>query len=88
MVYEKILNHTKNYFNQSKRTAGELKEKLHELFEDNVAEYSKFANWYDESKPMINIIGKAEYEHYVIEDYKKSIYGDNYAIKKFKWNSY
>lgn len=87
-MYEKILTNTKKYFGKVKKNSAEIKAKLHELFEDNVADYSKFANWYDESKPMINIIGKAEYEHYVIEDFKKSIYGDSYAIKPFKWNSY
>lgn len=84
-MYERILNNTKKYFSKVKRNTDELKDKMHQLFQDNIAEYEKFANWYDTSKPIINIIGKAEYEHYLIEDFKKSVYGDSYEIKKFKW---
>ena len=84
VMYEKLLVNVKNQLAQSKRTNAELKDKLHELFEDNIAEYSKFASWYDPGKLIINVGGKDEFEHYVIEDFKKSMYGDNYAIKEYK----
>ena len=84
-MYETLLNSIKNYFNQSKRTSAELSEKMHQLFQDNIADYDRLASWYDESKPTISVIAKAEYEHYIVENYKRSVYGDNYEIKKFKW---
>ena len=83
-MYEKLLFSIKKHFNKTTRTSAELKDKLHELFEDNIAEYSKFASWYDPGKLIINVGGKDEFEHYVIEDFKKSMYGDNYAIKEYK----
>ena len=84
-VCETLLANVKNHFKQSKRSVGELSDKMHQLFQDNIADYDKFANWYDTSKPIINVIGKAEFEHYMIEDFKKSVYGDNYDVKKFEW---
>ena len=84
-MYETLLDSIKNYFNQSKRTSAELSDKMHQLFQDNIADYEKLASWYDESKPTINIIAKAEYEHNIVEDFKKLVYGDDYEIKKFKW---
>ena len=84
-MYERILDNTKMYFSKVKRNAGEIKDKLHQLFQDNIADYEKFANWYDTSKPIVNVIGKAEYEHYMIEDFKKNAYGGDYDIKKFEW---
>jgi len=84
-MYERILNNSKKYFSQVKRNTAEIKDKLHQLFQENIADYDKFANWYDTSKPIINVTGKAEYEHYVIEEFKKSVYGEDYDIKKFKW---
>ena len=76
-MYEKLLFSIKKHFNKTTRTSAELKE-------DNIAEYSKFASWYDPGKLIINVGGKDEFEHYVIEDFKKSVYGDNYAIKEYK----
>ena len=84
-MHETLLHSIKNYFNQSKRTSAELSEKMHQLFQDNIADYEKLASWYDESKPTINIIAKCEYEHYIVENYKKLVYDDSYEIKKFKW---
>ena len=84
-MYESIVDNTKKYFSKVKRNTAEIKDKMHQLFQDNIADYDKYANWYDTSKPIINVIGKAEFEHYMIEDFKKSVYGDNYAVKKFEW---
>lgn len=84
-ICESILLNINCYFKQSKRSNGEIKAKLQELFEDNIADYDKLANWYDESTPQCNMIAKAEYEHYVIENYKKLMYGDSYEIKPFEW---
>lgn len=84
-VCETLLFNVKNNFKQDKRTSAELSEKMHQLFQDNIADYEKLASWYDESKPTINIIAKAEYEHNIVEDFKKLVYGDDYEIKKFKW---
>ena len=83
-MYEQLLFSIKKHFNKTTRTSVELKDKLHELFEDNIAEYSKFASWYDPGRPISNVGDKDEFEHYVIEDIKKSMYGDNYAIKEYK----
>lgn len=83
-MYEKLLFNTKKHFNKTTRTSAELKGKLHQLFQDNIADFDKFASWYDSGKPTINVIGKDEFEHYLIEDFKKSVYGDNYAIKEYK----
>lgn len=83
-VYEKLLFNVKNHFKQSKRTNAELKDKLHQLFQDNIADYDKFNNWYGKDNAYIRIGGKDEFEHYLIEDFKKSVYGDNYAIKEYK----
>ena len=84
-MYDKLLLNIKNYFKQDTRTNAEIKAKLFEIFEDNVADYERFANWYDTSKPTTNIVDKSKYEHYVIEDYKKRMYGEDYEIKKFVW---
>lgn len=84
-MYETILNNAKNHFNKPAKSIGELSDKMHQLFQDNIAEYEKYANWYDESKPTINAVGKAEFEHYLIEDFKKRSYGGDYEIKKFEW---
>ena len=83
-MYEKIIKSTKKYFNKRKRTVGELSDKIHQLFQDNYADYEKFAKWYDPNKPIHNNTGKLKYEHYVIENYKKSIYGDDYEIREYK----
>ena len=84
-MYEILLYRVKNNLSNAKRTNAEIKAKLQELFEDNIADYDKLQHWYNPSKPTINVIGKAEFEHYIVEDYKKSVYGDNYAIKEFVW---
>jgi hypothetical protein len=83
-MYEQLLFSIKKHFNKTTRTSAELKDKLQQLFEDNIADYNKFANWYDPGKPQINISGKDEFEHYLIEDFKKSVYGDSYEIKEHK----
>ena len=83
MICENLLLTIQNKFNKPVKTKDELKSKLQELFEDNKADYDKFANWYDKKEPLINICGKDEYEHYVIENYKKSVYGDSYEIKEY-----
>ena len=84
-VCETLIANVKNNLVQNKRSNGELKAKLQELFEDNIAYYDKLANWYDESKPTIDVIGKDEFEHYIVEDFKKLVYGDDYEVKKYKW---
>lgn len=86
-VCETLLLNVRNYFKQSKRTNQELKDKLHELFESNNADYEKFAKWYDPSTPRIDIFGMMEYEHYVVENYKKSVYGDEYEVKPFSYGN-
>ena len=83
-MYEQLLFSIKKHFKKTTRTSAELKGKLHQLFQDNIADFDKFASWYDPGKPTINVIGKDEFEHYLIEDFKKSVYGDNYAIKEYK----
>ena len=84
-MYETLLDSVKNHFKQSKRTSGELSEKMHQLFQDNIADYDKLASWYDDSKPTISVIAKAEYEHGIVENFKRIMYGDSYEIKKFEW---
>ena len=83
-VYEKLLFSTKNKLLQSKRTNAELSDKLHQLFQDNIAEFERFERWYGKDKPLIHMVAKDEYEHYVIENFKKRMYGEDYAIKEFK----
>ena len=83
-VCETLIVNVKNNLLQNKRSNGELKDKLQELFEDNVADYDKFASWYGENK-FIKIGGKLKYEHEVIENFKKSVYGDSYEIKPFAY---
>lgn len=83
MPCDKLLLTIQNKFNKSLKSHDELKSKLHELFEDNKADYDKFDSWYNPSNPLINVCGKDEYEHYVIENYKKSFYGDGYEIKEY-----
>ena len=87
VMYEKLHLSIRSYFKQSKRTNHELNDKLHELFEFNNADYDKLANWYDESTPRLDIFGMMEYEHYVIENYKKSVYGDEYEVKPFRYEN-
>lgn len=82
-VCETILVNVKNHFKQSKRTNAELSDKMHQMFQDNVADYDKFASWYSKDS-FIKIGNQLEYEHYVIEDFKKSVYGDSYEIKPFR----
>ena len=84
-MYEQLLLGIQQHFNKPTRSNGELSDRLHQLFQDNIADYDRLASWYDESKPTISVIAKAEYEHYIVENYKRSVYGDNYEIKKFKW---
>lgn len=84
VMYEKLLDNVKNQFNKSTRTNAELKDKLHQLFQDNIAEYEKYEMWYGEDKPFIHMDAKDKYEHYVIENFKKRMYGEDYAIKEFK----
>ena len=83
-MYESLLDSTKKYFSQVKRNSGEIKAKLQELFEDNAADYDKFHNWYNPNKFLRITNGKDEFEHYEIEKYKKSVFGDSYAIKEYK----
>jgi len=83
-VCESLLVNVKNYFNKPIRTNAELNDKLHQLFQDNIAEYEKFENWYGKDKPLIHMVEKDKYEHYVIEKYKKRMYGEDYEIKEFK----
>ena len=82
-VYELLLYTIKNKLLQSKRTNAELSDKMHQLFQDNNADYDKFKSWYGKDS-FIKIGDKLEYEHYVIENFKKSVYGDSYAIKEYK----
>ena len=82
-ICESLLDSVKNHFKQSKRTNAELYDKMHQLFQDNIADYDKFASWYSKDS-LISIGGKDEFEHYMIEDFKKSVYGESYAIKEYK----
>ena len=82
-VCETLLLNVKNYFKQDKRTNAELKNKLHQIFKDNVATYEKYAKLYDPKYPG-SVFDKIEHEHYVIENYKKSVYGDAYEIQEYK----
>lgn len=82
-MYDRLLNNTKNYFKRVKRNNAELKDKMHQLFQDNIANYERIAKWYD-GKGGGNFIEKAEFEHYIIEEFKKSVYGDDYEIKEFE----
>ena len=82
-VCETLLDSVRNYFKQDKRTNAELHDKLHQMFQDNDADYKKLAKWYDGNTPRYDIFGKMEHEHYVIEKYKKRFYGDGYEIKPF-----
>lgn len=84
-VCETLLLNVRNHFKQSKRTNAELYGKLHELFDSNNVEYKKLAKWYDGNTPRFDIFGKMKYEHYVVENYKKSVYGDSYEIKPFEY---
>lgn len=60
-VCETLLVNVENHFKQSKRTNAELSDKMHQLFQDNIADYDKFANWYGKGL-FINIGGKDEFE--------------------------
>lgn len=82
-MHKRIINNTKDYFKNTKRNTAELKEKMQQLFEDNVADYDKFASWYSKDS-LVKIGNQLEYEHYVIENYKKTVFGDSYAIKEYK----
>jgi len=83
-MYETILNNTKKYFNKAKRSNAELSEKMHQLFQDNIADYDKFNNWYGKDFAYVRVGGQEEFEHYLIENYKKSVYGESYEIKEYK----
>lgn len=83
-MHERIIKNAKDYFKNTKRNTADLKEKMQQLFEDNVADYDKFMNWYNPNKFLRITNGKDRYEHYVIENYKKTVFGDSYAIKEYK----
>ena len=83
-MYEDLINNVKNHFNQSKRTNVELYDKLHQLFKDNNADYEKFAKWYGKDHKPFNVTEKDRFEHYLIEDYKRSVYGESYDIKEYE----
>lgn len=86
-MYETLLLNIRMKLMQNKRSNGELKELLHEMFEDNSIEFNKLKSIY--SKPTIrtgeNIFGKIEFEHNEIEKLKKRMYGDKYEIKPFPY---
>lgn len=84
-VCETLISSVKIKLLQSKRTNGELSEKLHQLFQDNIADYDKFASWYGKEHVPINVTERCRYEHNVIENFKKSVYGDSYEIKPYKY---
>ena len=87
-VCETLLVNVKNRLLQNKRSNAELSDKLHGIFEDNLADYDKFASWYGKEHVPINVTERIKYEHYVIENFKKSVYGDSYAIKEYKSSYY
>ena len=65
-----------------KRNTAELKSKLHQMFQDNLVDFKRYANWYG-GKYTLDECGKMRYEHDLIENYKKSVYGDDYEIQEF-----
>lgn len=81
-MYEKLLLSIKNKLLQSKRTNAELNGKLHQLFQDNIADYEKYASWYSDEHTPVNVTAKYEFENNMIENFKKRMYGENYAIKE------
>lgn len=83
-VYEQLLLNVKNQLLKSKRSNAELSGKLHQMFQDNLADYEKFERWYSEKHAPFNITEKYKFEHYMIENYKKTIYGGDYAIKEYQ----
>lgn len=82
-VYESLLVNSKFKLLKSNRTNAELYGKLHQLFQDNIADYEKFESWYSKKHTPFNVTEKDKFEHYMIENYKKLMYGDNYAIKEY-----
>ena len=84
LMYDRMIKGVRKYFKQSKRTNDELKHKLHQMFQDNIIDFEKYAAWYSGEHTPINVTEKVKYEHYVIENYKKSVYGDSYEIKEYE----
>lgn len=83
-ICESLLLDVRNNLKEDKRTNVELKNKLHQIFNDNLATYEKYAKLYDPKHPG-SIFDKMQHEHYVIENYKKSVYGDAYEIQEFAY---
>lgn len=52
------------------------------MFQDNLVDFKRYANWYS-GKYTLDECGKMRYEHDLIENYKKSVYGDDYEIQEF-----
>ena len=82
-VYEQLLFNTKNKLLESDRSNAGLKDKLFEIFDFNNAEFEKLASIYGGDKTMI--FERLEYEHQQLENFKKSMYGDNYTVKPFAY---
>ena len=71
-------------FQENPRTINELKHKLDELFESNNKEYTKISHYYDgKFHKDVKLYDRTRFEHYQIEKFKKSYYGDDYEIEIF-----
>lgn len=76
MVCESLLLNVKNYFKQDKRTNGEIKAMLFEMFEYNNREFVKVAKLYDGTR-NVSIFDRVDYEIEQVEKLKKRKFGDN-----------
>ena len=82
IVYETLLGNIKTKLLKANKTNTELNNKLHEVFEDNKAEFDKMARMYGGNRsefPKETIFDRIDYELKQVEDYRKRKYGDNYA---------
>ena len=84
-ITENLLLKLRTNLLQDKRKNGELKDKLHEMFEFNKMEFNKIKRLYGKTNSRIgkDIFGKMQFEHYEIEKLKKEMYGDDYEIESF-----
>lgn len=78
------LKSIENSLLQVKPSNARLNDKMHELYCNNSKDYEQLKAWYDKDTPTVNIFGKMRFEHEMMENFKKSVYGDNYEIKPFR----
>lgn len=87
-VCETMLLNVRTNLMQNKRTNGEIKSKLVELFESNEHAFDKLRRLYGKPNSRVgkDTFGIMQFEHDEIEKLKKRMYGDEYEIKPFTYN--